>query len=189
MNLLLGVVVFLAARTLGLLYLLAKPDVGGFADKCRRRLMITAPAFVLTFVAFVLWLFLRTGYGVEPSTGEIFAEPFKYLHNMLHAWWIAGAFLLGVVLVLVGLARHFLGKGVKQNFYIVGAGVLLAVWAILLCAGFNDTAYYVSTVDVQDSLTLYNSSSSLFTLKVMAWVSIAIPFVIAYIVWMWRKMR
>ena len=186
MNLLLGVVVFLAARTLGLLYLLAKPDVGGFADKCRRRLMITAPAFVLTFVAFVLWLFLRTGYGVEPSTGEIFAEPFKYLHNMLHAWWIAGAFLLGVVLVLVGLARHL---GVKQNFYIVGAGVLLAVWAILLCAGFNDTAYYVSTVDVQDSLTLYNSSSSLFTLKVMAWVSIAIPFVIAYIVWMWRKMR
>ena len=68
-------------------------------------------------------------------------------------------------------------------------GALLAVWAILLCAGFNDTAYYVSTVDLQSSLTLYNSSSSLFTLKVMAWVSIAIPFVIAYIVWAWRKMR
>ena len=189
MNLLLGVVVFLAARTLGLLYLLAKPDVGGFADKCRRRLMITAPAFVLTFVAFVLWLFLRTGYAVDPATGAISAEPFKYLHNMLHTWWIAVVFLLGVVLVLAGLGRHFLGKGVRQNFYIVGTGALLAVWAVLLIAGFNDTAYYVSTVDVQDSLTLYNSSSSLFTLKVMAWVSIAIPFVIAYIVWMWRKMR
>ena len=189
MNLLLGVVVFLAARTLGLLYLLTKPDVGAFADKCRRRLMITAPAFVLTFVAFVLWLFLRTGYAVDPATGTISAEPFKYLHNMLHTWWIAVVFLSGVVLVLAGLARHFLGKGVRQNFYIVGGGALLAVWAILLCAGFNDTAYYVSTVDLQSSLTLYNSSSSLFTLKVMAWVSIAIPFVIAYIVWAWRKMR
>jgi cytochrome d ubiquinol oxidase subunit II len=108
---------------------------------------------------------------------------------MLHTWWIAVVFLLGVVLVLAGFGRHFLGKGVRQNFYIVGSGALLAVWAVLLIAGFNDTAYYVSTVDVQDSLTLYNSSSSLFTLKVMAWVSIAIPFVIAYIVWMWRKMR
>ena len=189
MNLLLGVVVFLAARTLGLLYLLTKPDVGAFADKCRRRLMITAPAFVLTFVAFVLWLFLRTGCAVDPATGVISPEPFKYLHNILHTWWIAVVFLLGVVLVLAGLGRHFLGKGIRQNFYIVGAGALLAVWAILLIAGFNDTAYYVSTVDVQDSLTLYNSSSSLFTLKVMAWVSLAIPFVIAYIVWMWRKMR
>ena len=87
------------------------------------------------------------------------------------------------------LGRQFLGKGIRQNFYIVGAGALLAVWAILLIAGFNDTAYYVSTVDIQDSLTLYNSSSSLFTLKVMAWVSLAIPFVIAYIVWMWRRMK
>ena len=149
-----------------------KPDVGAFADKCRRRLMITAPAFVLTFVAFVLWLFLRTGYVVDPATGVISPEPFKYLHNILHTWWIAVVFLLGVVLVLAGLGRHFLGKGIRQNFYIVG-----------------DTAYYVSTVDIQDSLTLYNSSSSLFTLKVMAWVSLAIPFVIAYIVWMWRRMR
>lgn len=151
--------------------------------------MITAPAFVLTFVAFVLWLFLKTGCAVDPATGVISPEPFKYLHNILHTWWIAVVFLLGVVLVLAGLGRHFLGKGIRQNFYIVGTGALLAVWAILLIAGFNDTAYYVSTVDIQDSLTLYNSSSSLFTLKVMAWVSLAIPFVIAYIVWMWRKMR
>lgn len=189
MNLLLGVVVFLAARTLGLLYLLTKPETGAFAAKCRRRLAVTAPAFVLSFVAFVLWLFLKTGYGVDPVTGTISAEPFKYLHNMLHEWWIAVIFLSGVALVLAGLARHFMRKGVNSNFYIVGAGVLLAVWAILLCAGFNDTAYYVSSVDVQDSLTLYNSSSSLFALKVMAWVSLAIPFVAAYIAWAWRRMR
>lgn len=116
MNLLLGVVVFLAARTLGLLYLLMKPDVGEFAAKCRRRLAVTAPAFVLTFVAFVVWMFLKTGYGVDPATGEILAEPFKYLHNMLHVWWIAVVFLLGVALVLAGLSRHFLGKGTRTNF-------------------------------------------------------------------------
>lgn len=188
-NLLMGLVVFLAARTLGLLYLLTKPDCGDFAVKCRRRLCIAAPAFVLSFVALVLWILLKTGYAVDPLTGRISAEPFKYLHNMLADWWMAVIFLVGTVLVLVGLVRHFLRRGTRSNFYIAGLGAVLAVWTLLLCAGFNDTAYYVSTVDPQSSLTLYNSSSSLFTLKVMAWVSIAIPFVAAYIVWAWRKMK
>lgn len=187
-NLLLGLVVFLATRTLGLLYLLTKDDLGNFAGKCRKNLCVTAPAFVLTFVAFVVWLFLRTGYGAD-ADGNIFAEKFKYLHNMIQCPWIAVVFLLGIAAVLTGLVRQFVGKGEKTNFYITGGGVFLVVCALLLCAAFNGTAYYVSTVNVADSLTLANSSSSLFTLKVMAYVSIAIPFVIAYIVWMWRKMR
>jgi cytochrome d ubiquinol oxidase subunit II len=108
---------------------------------------------------------------------------------MIQVWPLAVIFLAGVVLVLVGLGRHFLGKGISKNFYIVGGGAILAVFALLLCAGFNNTAFFPSTVDIQDSLTLYNASSSLFTLKVMAIVSLAIPFVIAYIVWAWRKLR
>ena len=188
-NLLLGVVVFTAARTLGMLYLCTKEDIGELKEKCRKRLFITAPVFVLTFVAFVLWLFLRNGLVVDPSTGVIAVEPYKYLHNMIQVWPLAVVFLAGVVLVLVGLGRHFLGKGISKNFYIVGGGAILAVFALLLCAGFNNTAFFPSTVDIQDSLTLYNASSSLFTLKVMAIVSLAIPFVIAYIVWAWRKLR
>lgn len=188
-NLLLGLVVFLAARTLGLLYLLTKPDIGDFAEKCRKRLHFSAPAFVLAFISFVLCIMLRTGYGTDPETGVVFPERFKYLHNMMQCPWIAFIFLAGVAAVLAGLIRQFMQKGEKHNFYIVGAGTFLAVCALLLCTAFNKTAYYVSTVDIQDSLTLSNSSSSLFTLKVMAYVSIAIPFVAAYIVWMWRKMK
>lgn len=189
MNLLLGVVIFTCARTLGLLYLCTKEDIGEFKEKCRKRVYITAPIFVLTFVAFVLWLFLSKGLSVDPSTGVIAVEPYKYLHNMIQVWPLALIFLTGVVFVLIGIGRHLLNKGLSKNFYIVGGGVVLAVFALLLCAGYNNTAFLPSTIDIQDSLTLYNASSSLFTLKVMAIVSIAIPFVIAYIVWAWRKLR
>ncbi len=188
-NLLLGVVVFAAARTLGLLYLCTKEDIGDFKEKCQKRVYITSIIFVVTFVAFVLWLMLRSGLSVDPATGIISEEPYKYLHNMIQVWPLAAIFLIGVVLVLLGLGRHFLGKGLSKNFYIVGGGTVLAVFALLLCAGFNNTSFFPSTIDIQDSLTLYNASSSLFTLKVMAIVSIAIPFVIAYIVWAWRKLR
>lgn len=188
-NILAGAVVFLAARTLGLLYLLTKPDCGDFEVKCRKRLSVTAPLFVLAFVALVSWIFLRTGYVEDDLTGEITAEKFRYLKNMLSDSWISVVFVAGTVLVLTGLLRHFMSRGTKVNFYLVGLGTVLAVWALLLSTGFNNTAYYVSTSDIQDSLTLSNSSSSLFTLKVMAWVSLAVPFVAAYIVWAWRKMK
>ena len=85
------------------------------------------------------------------------------------------------------LIRLFTGRE-KYNFYITALGVVLAVWPLLICAAFNNTAYYVSTVNPEYSLTLYNSSSSEFTLKVMAYVSIAIPFVIAYISYVWRAL-
>lgn len=189
LNLLLGVAVFAAARTLGLLYLGTKPDVGSFGPKAKRDLKITAPIFLLSFVAFVLWVFLKEGYAVDPATGTVAVEPYKYLHNMLELPWVAAIFLVGVIAVLAGLARHLLGKGIQRNFYIVGAGIILAVFSLLLIAGFNNTAFFPSTIDIQSSLTLYNSSSSLFTLRVMAYVSIAIPFVIAYIAWAWRKLR
>ena len=89
--------------------------------------------------------------------------------------------------MLTGLIRSFLGKE-KYNFYITGIGVILAVWPLLICAGFNDTAYFASTVSPEDSLSLANSSSSEFTLTVMTYASLAIPFVIAYIVYVWRAL-
>ena len=100
--------------------------------------------------------------------------------------WIAAIFLIGVVIVLVGLGKT-LFKG-KPSFYLTGLGVFLAVLGILLNIGFGDMAYFHSLNDVQSSLTLYNSSSSLYTLKTMAWVSLAIPFVILYIGYVWKKM-
>lgn len=200
MNILLGAVVFLAARTLGLLYVINQAlkmdgdkDAEDLAQRAYSKLAVTSIAFVLTFVVFVLQVFMMTGYKVntaDPSfngiTGEIFGEKYAYLHNMLDNPWVAAVFVAGVVLVLVSLYRVLRLR--KSSFYMTGLGIVLAVFALLLCAGYGDTSFFHSNGDIQNSLTLYNSSSSLYTLKTMAYVSIAVPFVLLYIVYVWRKM-
>ncbi|MGM9775000.1 MAG: cytochrome d ubiquinol oxidase subunit II [Candidatus Egerieousia sp.] len=200
MNILLGAVVFLAARTLGLLYVINQAlkmdgdkDAEDLAQRAYSKLAVTSIAFVLTFVVFVLQVFMMTGYKVntaDPSfngiTGEIFGEKYAYLHNMLDNPWVAAVFVAGVVLVLVSLYRVLRLR--KSSFYMTGLGVVLAVFALLLCAGYGDTSFFHSNGDIQNSLTLYNSSSSFYTLKTMAYVSIAVPFVLLYIVYVWRKM-
>lgn len=194
-NLLLGIVVFLAARTLGSLFAINELDTASQAGKelsarCRVQLKVTGIAFVLAFVAFLVMLFLRTGYTVEE--GVITPVKYKYFLNFVELVWPAILLLAGVVLVLAGLGYAMFADEnswiSKKSFYVTGGGVVLAVWALLICAAYNNTAYFPSTVSLQDSLTLANSSSSLFTLKVMAYVSIAVPFVLWYIIVVWRKM-
>ncbi len=194
-NLLLGIVVFLAARTLGSLFAINELDTASQAGKelsarCRVQLKVTGIAFVLAFVAFLVMLFLRTGYTVEE--GVITPVKYKYFFNFVELVWPAILLLAGVVLVLAGLGYAMFADEnswiSKKSFYVTGGGVVLAVWALLICAAYNNTAYFPSTVSLQDSLTLANSSSSLFTLKVMAYVSIAVPFVLWYIIVVWRKM-
>lgn len=198
-NLLLGVVVFLAARTLGLLFTFNQCSkiegdaAKNLADRALSKVKVTGTGFVLFFVAFVVCLFLTTGYRVDTASetfnginGPIIAEKYAYLHNMLSQWWIAAIFLVGVVLVLIALIRTMFKE--KSSFYTAGLGVVMAVFAILLTVGFADMAYFHSLYDINSSLTLYNSSSSLYTLRTMAWVSLAVPFVILYIAYVWRKM-
>ena len=195
-NLLLGIVVFLLARSLGLLYVINQYSVSeerrALVERCKVQLKVVPAAFVLLFAVFLVALFLRTGYETDPATGYISAVKYKYFLNMWELVWPMILLLAGVVIVLAGLAGALFCKEgsflSKNSFYITGAGAVLAVWAILICAAFNNTAYFPSTASLQDSLTLYNSSSSEFTLKVMAYVSIAVPFVLAYIVTVWRKM-
>lgn len=190
-NLLLGFVVYFAARTLALLYVISKQDndegAEAFRNKCRRHFPISAAIFVLLFVVFALWLCLRSGY--REIDGTMTEVAFAYWNTLWTNPWILIILLVGVVGVLFGIVRQFLQKGEARNFYWVGGGVVLAVWTVLLSAGFGGNAYFISTHDPSMSLTLVNSSSSLFTLRVMAVASIAIPFVIAYIAWAWRKMR
>lgn len=195
-NLLLGIVIFLAARTLGLLFAISdfrNADNAGkeLAGKCNMQLRVTGSAFVLTFVLFLVILFTRTGY--ETVNGMIQPVKYKYFLNFTELVWPAAILLLGTLLVLAGLYGAIFGRKEswlnRKSFYVTGGGTVLAVWPILLCATFNNTAYFPSTISLQDSLTLANSSSSLFTLKVMAYVSLAVPFVLWYIIVVWRKMR
>ena len=198
-NLLLGVVIFLAARTLGLLYIINQcekiesEEAKSLSERASSKLIISAIAFVLLFVLFVIIFFLSTGNRLDISNpnfngidGPFIAEKYAYLHNMLNIWWIAVIFLIGVLLVLYGLGRSILYA--KSSFYVTGLGVVFAVWAILLSIGFCDMTYYPSLADINSSLTLYNSSSSLYTLKIMSYVSLAIPFVVLYIAYVWKKL-
>lgn len=192
-NLLLGFVVLLCARTLGLLFVLnGLPEkLAAFRERAKLQLLVSGISFVLLFVIFLVALFIRTGAQVDPETGIVTPVAYKYFLNFIELIWPLVLLLLGVVLVLVGLGTALFFEEnalAKKSFYITGAGVVLAVWPILICAALNNTAYFPSQVNLQDSLTLYNSSSSLFTLKVMAYVSLAIPVVLWYIIIVWRKM-
>jgi len=113
-------------------------------------------------------------------------EPNKYLHNFIDMWYLLVLLLVGVVMVLYGIVKTIMDKNYIKGIWPAGVGVVLTVLALLLCAGWNHTAYYPSTADLQSSLTIANSCSSEFTLRTMAVVSLLIPFVLAYIVYAWR---
>ncbi len=186
-NLLMGIVVYLAARTLGLLYVIKQIESDTLVPKAKIQLKVTGIAFILGFVSLLVALFTMTGHSVNIENGLISPVRYKYFFNMIELIWPAIMLLSGVVLVLIGIGTSLFSKG-KYSFFITGGGVVLAVWSILICAAFNNTAFFVSTVDIQQSLTLYNSSSSAFTLRVMAYVSLFIPVVIAYIAYVWKAL-
>ncbi|MDE5999537.1 MAG: cytochrome d ubiquinol oxidase subunit II [Bacteroidaceae bacterium] len=182
-----GFAVFFLARILGILYVMNNVDDEDIRSRASMQLVGSTIAFLLLFVAYLVHLFLKDGYAVEPATGEIYIEPYKYLHNFLYMWYLLVLLLVGVVLVLYGIVRTIISKTYIDGIWPVGLGVLFTVLALLLSAGWNNTAYYPSTADLQSSLTIANSCSSEFTLRTMAYVSLIIPFVIAYIMVAWNK--
>ena len=184
-NLVLGFAVFFLARILGILYVMNNVDDENIRSRGSVRLIGAAVPFVVLFVAFLVRTLLKNGYAYEPTTGVIMMEPYKYLHNFIDMWYLAVLLLAGVVLVLYGIIRTIISKTYIGGIWPVGIGTVLTVLALLLSAGWNNTAYYPSNADLQSSLTIANSCSSYFTLSTMAVVSILIPFVLAYIVYAW----
>ncbi|MEG1684737.1 MAG: cytochrome d ubiquinol oxidase subunit II [Bacteroides sp.] len=185
-NVVLGLAVFFLARILGILYFLNNIKNTSLNNKCRRALWANTILFLVFFLAFVIRTLLADGFAVNPQTKEIFMQPYKYFINFIEMPAVLVTFLIGVVLVLFGIIRTLFKKSFTTGIWYAGVGTVLTVLGLLLCAGYNNTAYYPSTADLQSSLTLSNSCSSLFTLKVMSYVSILIPFVLAYIFFTWR---
>ena len=184
-NLVLGFAVFFLARILGILYVMNNVNDENIRSRGSVRLIGCAVPFVVLFVAFLVRTLLKDGYAYEPTTGVIMMEPYKYLHNFIDMWYLAVLLLAGVVLVLYGIIRTIISKTYISGIWPVGIGTVLTVLALLLSAGWNNTAYYPSNADLQSSLTIANSCSSYFTLSTMAVVSVLIPFVLAYIVYAW----
>ena len=187
-NLVLGFAVFFLARVLGTLYVRNNVNDENIRNRCGVRLLGAAVPFLILFVAFVLHVLLKDGYAYDAATGEISIVPGKYLDNMLTMWYVFAVFVAGVALVLYAIAKSVLDKTYIKGIWPAGTGVVLTVLALLLCAGWNGTAYYPSNADLQSSLTIANSSSSEFTLSVMAVVSLLVPFVLAYIAYVWCAM-
>ena len=186
-NLMLGLAVLFLSRVLGLQYFINDIDDREIVGRAHKQLLWNAAAFLVFFLTFAVSLVLSTGLTVDPATGAITPEPYKYLHNLLQMPVVTAVFLVGVVAVLWGI---WIGirKSSRSAIWFSGAGTIATVTALLLLAGWNNTAYYPSLVDAGSSLTIYNSSSSLFTLTAMSIVSLAVPFVVAYIWYVWRAM-
>ena len=184
-NLILGLAVFFLARVLGILYIINNVNDENIRCRGSVRLVGTAVPFVILFVAFVVRLVLKDGYAYDPITGVISMEPMKYLHNLCDMWYVTIVLVVGVVAVLYGIIRTIVSKTYIAGIWPAGIGTVLTVLALLLCAGWNNTAFYPSNADLQSSLTIVNSCSSEFTLQVMSVVSILVPFVLAYIIYAW----
>jgi cytochrome d ubiquinol oxidase subunit II len=186
-NVVLGLAVFFLARILGSLYFINNISDADLVKRCRRALWGNTGLFLVFFLAFVIRTLLAEGYAVNPESGEVFMEPYKYLTNFIEMPAVLIVFLAGVLAVLWGIIRTLWKPAFDKGIWFAGIGTVLTVLALLLVAGYNNTAYYPSTADLQSSLTLANSCSSQFTLRVMAYVSILIPFVLAYIFYVWRS--
>lgn len=187
-NLVLGIAVFFLARTLALLLFINRSGDDELTARSRRLLWYNAVPFVVFFVAFVVWTFLAEGYAVDDA-GHVYMQKYKYFSNMVEMPAVGVCFLLGVLAVLYGIVRTLACGNVRNGIWFSGTGTVVTVTCLLLVAGYNGTAFYPSTADLQSSLTIGNASSSMFTLQVMSVVSLLIPFVLAYIFYAWRSLE
>ncbi|MCI7782772.1 MAG: cytochrome d ubiquinol oxidase subunit II [Parabacteroides sp.] len=187
-NLMLGLAVFFLSRVLALLYFINNINDVNIYDRCRSQLRKETIPFLLFFLAFVINLVLTDGFAVDPQSQVVFMQPFKYFINLTQMPAVGAVLLVGVIAVLMGISKTIFVKGWKKGIWFTGVGTVLTVLALLLCAGWNNTAYYPSLADLQSSLTIHNSCSSPFTLKVMSFVSLLVPFVLAYIYYAWRAL-
>lgn len=185
----LGLAVLFLSRVLGAQYFLNTIDDKSIRNRSRRQLWFNGVPFVLCFLLFLVSILLSDGWAVDPATGTISVEPYKYWHNLLAMPLLFVALTAGVLAVLTGIVRDLRKESSTQGIWWSGSGTVVTVVCLFLLAGYNDTAYYPSLSDMQSSLTIYNSSSSEFTLTAMSIVSVLIPFVAAYIWYAWRAMN
>lgn len=186
-NVVLGLAVFFLSRILGALYFINNLSDQELTTRARRSLWANTAFFLLFFLSFLVRILVADGFAVRPESGEVYMEPYKYLTNFLAMPVVLALFLLGVVMVLWGIVRSLWKPVFDKGIWWSGLGTIFTVLSLLLLVGYNHTAYYPSTADLQSSLTLSNSCSSAFTLETMAYVSVLVPFVLAYIFYAWRS--
>jgi cytochrome bd ubiquinol oxidase subunit II len=186
-NLLLGFSVFFLARILAALYFMNNLVDETLHKRCKNTLIANTLPFLLVFLSFVFILLMKKGFAYDPTTGNVFMEPHKYLHNLIQMPFFLILFLSGVLLVLLGIYKGIFTSS-NKGIWFAGTGTFLTVFVLFCIAGFNHTAFYPSKFDLQCSLTIQNASSSRYTLIVMSYVSLFVPFVIGYIYYVWKAL-
>ena len=187
-NIVLGLAVMFLARVLGILYIINNVDDEDIRSRGSVRLVGCTVPFLVLFLGFFIRTLLKDGYAVDTSTGVVYMEEMKYLHNYINMWPLTMLTVIGVVLLLYAIVRTILSHTYIKGIWPAGIGVVLVVLSMLLVAGWGDTAYYPSNASLQCSLTITNSCSSEFTLRTMFYVSLLVPFVFGYIAYVWRVM-
>jgi cytochrome d ubiquinol oxidase subunit II len=186
-NVVLGLAVLFLSRILGELYFINNIEDDDLHRRAQKSLGFDTIFFLAFFLTWFVYLLIKEGFVVDPATGVVSMETFKYLHNLMALPLVTIMLLVGVVLVIYGIFWTLVKSTFRRGIWLVGTGTVLTVTALLLLAGYNNTAYYPSVADLQSSLTLVNSCSSEFTLTTMFYVSLLVPFVLAYIFYAWRK--
>ncbi len=184
-NISLGVAVLFLSRILGALYIINNVIHEAIRERARRQIKISAVIFLISFLFFMGNALTMEGFAVNPDTQEIFMEEYKYLNNYLQMPITLVLLLLGVVGVLYGIGISVFKKSTK-GIWFAGAGTFLTVLSVFLILGYNNTAFYPSTADIQSSLTIQNASASHYTLTFMSYIALIIPVIIGYIFIAWR---
>lgn len=187
-NLVLGLAVMFLSRILGTFYIINNVNDAAIQERSKRQLLVNTVPFLVLFLSFLIRTLLKDGFAENVNDSSIYMEPMKYLNNFVTMWYLLVVLLVGVLMLLYALGKTLFTKNYTKGIWFAGIGVVLVVLSLLLCAGWNHTAYYPSNIDIQSSLTISNSCSSLFTLQTMSVVSILVPFVVAYIAYVWYVM-
>ncbi len=187
-NLSLGIAVFFLARTLAILYFMKNIDDENIYARAKKQIIYNSVPFLVFFLLFVILLMVKEGFACDPESYVVRMERFKYFRNLVEMPLTGIFFISGTVLVLYGILKSILST-YTGGIWFASAGTILVVFTLFAIAGFNNTAYYPSTFDLQSSLTIRNSSSSKYTLTVMSYVSLLVPFIFAYIFYAWRAIN
>lgn len=187
-NVALGIAIFALARIVAIHYFFKNIDEDEIISRSRNQLWVNSGIFLVAFLYWLIKLLLKDGYAYDPQTLVVSMEPYKYLHNFIDMPVNTIIFLAGVVLVLYAIIRS-LFRDFQNAIWFSGIGTVLTVFAVFFVAGFNNTCFYPSNADLQSSLHIQNASSSKYTLTAMSYVSLLVPFVLAYIVYAWRAIN
>ena len=187
-NVALGLAVFFLARIEALLYFMNSIENEELFARSKKHLIYNAVPFLVFFLFFAVRLVFQDGYAYNPDTMIVSIEPFKYLHNLIQMPLVLLLFLAGVLAVLWGIISSVIRDNTKGIWW-TGGGTILVVFSLFLIAGYNNTCFYPSSYNLQSSLNIVNSSSSKFTLITMSYVSLAVPFVAAYIWVAWKAIN